>query len=389
MLCAGAAATLALPATAHACGVTGLTFHRTVGQTTGTLSWSAPPGARPLAYRVYRDAEMVGETPGNSIVVHTPPGHSYVFGVRVVEAPGQTSPCTARLKQEVRFYGPARPSGFAVAGARGRRARLVWARAAPGDGRVASYRVYRDGRPYKRVSGVSLRVAAEGKAHAFQVAAADTRGNVSPRTTPVKVVRGHHPPGRPAQLRSTRVGDSEIHLSWSAGARGSGRIAGYRIFRNGILVRQVRGRRGSDRNLAPATSYRFTVAAIDTLGYIGASAGQVSVSTASPAPTQGRAHAFLLASTDESFRDLQRHYRQVGTVYPTYFDCRGSDGGITGKDDALITRWSQLRRIKVLPRFNCQDPDPLHSVLTGEAVRAATISGLVALVRRHGYDGIN
>jgi spore germination protein YaaH len=97
----------------------------------------------------------------------------------------------------------------------------------------------------------------------------------------------------------------------------------------------------------------------------------------------------LLASTDESFRDLQRHYRQIGTVYPTYFECRGSDGAVIGRDDPLVTRWAQLRDIDVLPRFDCQRTAALHSVLTNQAVRAATISRLVALVRQHGYEGIN
>jgi spore germination protein YaaH len=185
------------------------------------------------------------------------------------------------------------------------------------------------------------------------------------------------------------VSDADVSLSWSASAGGSGRIAGYRIYRNGILVRQVRGRRGSDHNLAPATNYRYTVAAIDTQGYMSASTGRVSISTARPGLTRGRAQAFLLASTGESFRDLQRHYRQIGTVYPTYFDCGSTPGEITGHDDPLITRWSQLRGIRVLPRFNCQDPVPLHAILTDQGLRDTTIAALLALVRRNGYEGIN
>ena len=168
----------------------------------------------------------------------------------------------------------------------------------------------------------------------------------------------------------------------------SGKIAGYRVYRDGVLVRQVRGRRARDRDLAPATRYRFTVAAIDTHGYMGPAA-RVSASTADPAPTEGRAHAFLLASTGESFRDLQRHYRQIGTVYPTYFECGKTRGALVGDDDPLVTRWAQLRQIRVLPRFDCQRPATLHLILTDPAVRAATIAGLVGLVRRHGYDGIN
>jgi spore germination protein YaaH len=182
---------------------------------------------------------------------------------------------------------------------------------------------------------------------------------------------------------------SRVRLSWPAARRRSGGLAGYRIFRDGLPVRQVRGRVGVDRDLASATRYRFTVAAIDTQGYMSASTVPVTVTTARPPPSQGRAHAFLLASTGESFRDLQRHYTRIGTLYPTYFDCRASDGAITGRDDPLVTGWSQLRGILVLPRFNCQREDTLHRILTEEGVRSATLLELVELVREHGYDGIN
>jgi spore germination protein YaaH len=228
-----------------------------------------------------------------------------------------------------------------------------------------------------------------GRSHKYAVAAIDATGRIGRRTRTVKVIKGHEPPGRPSKLRVRRATDSRVRLSWAASSRRSGRIAGYRIYRDKVLVRQVRRRSGSDADLAAGTRYRYTVAAIDTQGYMSAPTATVSVSTAMPAPTRGSAHAFLLASTGESFRDLQRHYRQIGTVYPTYFECRGADGAVVGEEDLLVTRWAQLRDIKVLPRFDCQRPAALHTILTSSAVRAATISRLVELVRQHRYDGIN
>jgi len=251
---------------------------------------------------------------------------------------------------------------------------------------VAGYRVYRDGRPYRRVRGRSLRVKAS-RLHTYRVAAIDAAGRTGRKSGIVKVVRRHRAPGRPGRLKR-RASDSAVRLSWSRSSRGSGRIAGYRIYRDGMLVRQVRGLRARDRDLAPGTRYRFTVAAIDTHGYMSATA-RVTAETDAPLATAGRAHAFLLASTGESFRDLQRHYRQIGTVYPTYYECEKTRGALVGRDDPLVTRWAQLRRIRVLPRFDCQKPAALHLILTDPAVRAATIADLVGLVRRHGYDGIN
>jgi spore germination protein YaaH len=282
---------------------------------------------------------------------------------------------------------PPAPAGVAITDVRGGHARLVWSRSGPGVAEVARYRVYRDGRLYRGSRRSSLRVRV-GRARTYRVAAVDASGSVGPKSRPLKIVRGHRPPARPGRLRA-RATDSDVRLSWSRSARGSGRIAGYRIYRNGILVRQVRGTRARDLDLAPATRYRFTVAAIDTQGYQGRATRRASVRTSRPRATEGRAHAFLLASTGESFRDLQRHYRQIGTVYPTYFECREGDAAIIGRDDPLVTRWAQLRKIKVHARVDCQRPAALHTILTDPGVRQATLARLLALARKHGYEGIN
>jgi spore germination protein YaaH len=267
--------------------------------------------------------------------------------------------------------------------------KLVWSKSAPGASAPAGYRIYRDGRAFKRVRGVSLRVKVSRRLQSFAVSAVDDRGRTGRRSRSVKVVKGRRPPSRPSRLRARRSPGSRVRLSWRRSKRGSGPIAGYRIYRDGVLVRQVRGLTGSDRNLVSATRYRFAVAAIDTQGYMSRLASPVSIRTAVPASTRGQTHAFLLATTDESFRDLQRHYRQIGTVYPTYFECREGDGDVIGEEDPLITRWAQVRGIEVLPRFDCQRTATLHSILTDRALRGATIARLVALVRRHGYEGIN
>jgi spore germination protein YaaH len=367
-----------------------LAFQREPGAETGTLSWRIPTGPRPRSYVVHRDGVEVGETAGRSIAVVVTAGRRYVFAVRIVQASGSPAGCETRLALKVRFHPPARPAGLAVTGVKGRRARLVWSPSKPGDGQIVGYRVYSKGRLFKRVRTPSLRVAVpRGKPRGFKVVAADSSGNVSGSSKSIKVLDGHFPPKRPGALKVTRATDSHVRLSWSKGRRRSGRIAGYRIYRDGALIRQVRGRTGSDDGLLPATRYRFRVAAIDTQGYMSAPTAPLAVSTAVPPPTRGRAHAFLLATTDESFRDLQRHYDQIGTVYPTYFECRATDAAVIGRDDPLITRWAQVRGIHVLPRFDCQRPGPLHSILTNAAVRSATMSRLVALVRQHGYQGIN
>jgi spore germination protein YaaH len=97
----------------------------------------------------------------------------------------------------------------------------------------------------------------------------------------------------------------------------------------------------------------------------------------------------MLASTDESFEALQRSYRRIGVVYPTYFNCQRNSSNIVGHDDPLVTGWAKLRRLPVMPRFNCQHADTLHHILTNPVAREASLDAVTGIVRQHGYEGIN
>jgi spore germination protein YaaH len=391
VLVAVASASLAAPAqaaTGDVCAkASGLAFHRQVGKFVGRLSWK--PARASARYRVYRDGAIVGQTFGRSLRVAVAPGRTYVFSVRALRSSGRVSDCAAEMTRTLSFYPPFRPRKLAIKRATKRTALLVWAPAHHGDGRIAGYRVYRNGSVYRQVKHRRLRVRlVRGRSTVLWVAAADTRGNVSRFSRSVRVRINHRRPGPPSRLRAVRVTDTEVTLGWAASARRSSRIVGYRVYRDGKPLRQAKGLSNTVSNLAPATPYRFTVAAVDSLGYQSARTAPLAVSTTVPPPTRGSVHAFLLASTGESFRDLQRHYRQIGTVYPTYFDCY-APSQFQGADDPLVTRWSQLRRIAVMPRFDCQSPVRLHAILTDPATRAATISTLVSVVRDTGYDGLN
>ncbi len=390
LLVGGAAAvSIAIPAPAPAAACTkptGLSFHRKAGKPAGRLSWKTPRRGR---FRVYRNKAIVGQTVGRSIRVAVKPGRKYVFVVRGVSSAGQLSGCAARLEQRMRYYAPFAPRGLAVRNVRARYAVLEWGRARPGDGKLAGYRIYRDGRVYRQVRKLRARVRiGSAPVIGFAVAAADTRGRVGRRSRTLQIIRRHRAPGAPGDLQVGRVTDFDADLGWSAARAGSSRVVGYRIYRNDVLLGQVRGLSGTASNLAPATDYQFTVAAIDSAGYLSAPAGPAAVRTAMPPPTEGSAHAFLLATTDESFHDLRRHYRQIGTLYPTYFNC-GSDASVRGRDDPLVTRWAQIRKIAVMPRFDCQRPDTLHAFLNNRKMRLSLIGDIVELVQRHEYEGIN
>jgi spore germination protein len=366
-------------------------FKRKPGNLVGRLAWRPPGGpSRPgLRYRVYRNGAVVGQTARLYMAVAVRLERTYRFRVRSVSASGRLLPCGASLKRRVSYRPPSRPRHLAASGASGAAVRLTWSASRRGDSRVAGYRVFRDGRVVGQTKSLAKRVPlSSNRTYRFSVTAVDRRGKLSARSKPVTVKTGHRAPAAPTALRATAVGEAEVSLAWQQKEPRRGRVVGYRVYRNGKLVRQVGKRFATIDNLAAATRYTFTIAAVDGLGYLSRPSAPVSLSTAMPQPSTGHAQAFLLASTDRSFADFRAHYRQIGTVYPTYYDCT-ANGNLIGSDDPLVTGWARLRRVRVLPRFNCQSGAVLHRILTEPALRAFWLNRMMALVAQHSYDGLN
>jgi spore germination protein YaaH len=264
---------------------------------------------------------------------------------------------------------------------------ISWEPSQPGNSPVAAYRVRRDGGMYKQTRGTAVPVPlSSNRAATFTVTAVDRRGVESAPSEAVRITTGHTPPPTPANVRVSEVTDSAVELEWSPSVPARGRLAGYRIVRDGEPLFQVRGTSARATNLWSSRAYTFRVQAVDTLGGVSAPSAPVTVRTQDPEPTQGRLHAFLLASTDQSFHDFQAHYRQIATVHPTYYDC--TPGAVLiGNDDPLITRWAQARRVEVLPRFNCQRTAVLNRILNEPALRQSWLDGIVQRVTDSGADG--
>ena len=189
-------------------------------------------------------------------------------------------------------------------------------------------------------------------------------------------------------LTATPSGEAAVDVAWQPSTPARGRLAGYRVYRNGVLLRQVQATSMQATNLGAASTHSFTVAAVDTHGWISPQSAPVTASTTPPEQTRGGAHVFLLASTDRSFADFRDHYRSVGTVHPTYYDCDKS-ARLYGSNNRQITQWAQARGVKVLPRINCQFSAVLNKLLRDPALRAKWLDDLVALVDTEGYDGLN
>ncbi len=243
--------------------------------------------------------------------------------------------------------------------------------------------------------GVTAPITAQGLACAtifvFRVRALDAAGHVS-RDSPVARARtractDHVAPAAPANVRAITVADTSVALAWDPAVDPDGTVRRYAVYRNGVLLGQPAATGFLARSLAPATPYRFTVAAIDGAGHRSPE-GVLDTATQAPLPATGPAYAYMLATTGKSFEDMQRHYRQIAVVSPTYY-WLGRDLAIQGQDDPLVTNWARLRGIVVEPRVESQDPAILHTLLTSAANRTNLIGRISDLVATHGYDGIN
>ena len=248
---------------------------------------------------------------------------------------------------------------------------------------------WHDGKSAKQLKATSIVLALPPlKTFTVAVAAVDTQGVLSAMSNAVTIKAGHAAPSRPTGLSGQATSSSQVALQWQASTASGGARVAYRVLRNGKTVGQTGGTSITLGNLASSTSYSFTVMAVDSVGYASPPSDPVTVATQAPPASAGVAHVFLLASTDASFVDFQQHYQEIGTVYPTYYDCL-SNGTFIGKDDPLITGWAEARGVKVEARWNCQNTSTLHNLLSNVAARTALEQQMTNAAVTSKWDGIN
>jgi spore germination protein YaaH len=287
---------------------------------------------------------------------------------------------------------PRAPFAPAVTNATATTATLTWGKSKAVHARVASYSVISRGRTVRSVKHPKVRLTGLRRSRTliFRIVAIDSLGWASKPSGPITVITGHSPPRAPGAPWATAISDTTLSLAWNHPAQRKGtKLRGYRVMRDGSVVSQVAVSSASRINLAPKSTHDWSVATVDTRGYASAPSPVARIVQRDPPPTRGIAHAFLLASTSASFTAFRKHYMQIGVVYPTFFDCNVSTGALEGADDRLIVRFAQDRKVKVLPRYNCQNTTVLHRILTDPATRAQWLDAIVASADTYGYDGVN
>jgi spore germination protein YaaH len=383
----------AVPAAAQAAPaapapVKGLTA-RPAGKLSATLSWDAAQGA--TRYRLIRNGRKVRDAKALTSKVRLTKAKAR-YQVAAVGRRGRLGRRSTAVTVVRGHSAPRAPVAAAATEVTDSAATLTWGRSKAARSRVAGYRLLSEDRTVRAVKGTRVRLSGLGSSRTltYRVFAVDSLGWASKPSGPITVVTGHVPPSAPGAPQATSVGDTTLSLSWAAsGVRGGTQLRGYRLMRDGVVVKQLPATSADLTNLAPKSSHDWSVAAIDTRGYASAPSPAARIVQADPPPTTGTSHAFLLASTDSSFAAFQKRYRQIGVVYPTFFDCNRQTAAIEGGDDRLIVDFAQDRKVKVLPRFNCQSTAILHTILTDPGTRARWLDSIVASVDQYGYDGVN
>lgn len=170
---------------------------------------------------------------------------------------------------------------------------LSWQESSDVGGGAVSYVVHRNG---VRVATVNApRFTDQGlladTSYVYRVTAIDGAGNSSAPSAAVTVRTDRAAqvdttaPSAPMHLHSMGETTSSIDLMWGAATDDVG-VTGYRVYRDGKLVRSTSATRVMDTGLSAGTTYRYTVRAVDAAGNESVDSNVLTRSTiAAPTPS--------------------------------------------------------------------------------------------------------
>ena len=267
------------------------------------LNWTASTDASGIQrYEIQRDGVNMASAPGNatSFVDSTVSGSTtYTYAVRAIDGANNASAfsntATATTPAEADTTPPSVPGAVAATATSSQSIAVTWqASTDAGGSGLAGYRIFRDGgtNPVATVGAGVLTFTDTGlapsTAHSYIVRAFDGDGNVSAAsnaasaTTPQDSV----PPSVPTNVVATALSSTSVRVNWSASTdTGGSGLAGYRIYRNGVLLSAAAASATTftDATATPNTAYDYRVSAIDNANNESAQSAPSNVTT--PADT--------------------------------------------------------------------------------------------------------
>ncbi|HSX35978.1 MAG TPA: fibronectin type III domain-containing protein [Patescibacteria group bacterium] len=256
--------------------------------TTAQISWTASTdNVAVSSYKLYRNGDTTipfailpaGTTTFTDTNLNQ--ATSYTYTVTAVDAAGNTSvqsvPATVVTPDTT---APSAPTGLmATADASGHSITLTWT--APTDNvGVTGYNVYRGTTLVGAVTDATFTDTGLNDAtnYTYMVVATDAAGNLSDQTA---VAAATTPdvtaPTAPASVQVTAVGGFSAHITWT-GSADNVAVAGYRIYRGGVLVGTTPDTSFTDAGLIDGGNYTYIVTALDTAGHESDPSSSASVS---------------------------------------------------------------------------------------------------------------
>ena len=263
-------------------------------QTSVSLDWTTSTDNITVAgYILARNGKRIGTTRDPEYTdTGLAPMTNYQYTVVAFDDAGNISrsspPVAATTLAEPDRFPPTIPAGLHDIGKNVTSIVLAWTASRDNVG-VAGYEVYRDGALVANIGQPSFTDTglAPASTHTYKVRAFDASNNASadsaPATATTLAAPDTTPPSTPDGLGAIGTDPTTIDISWHAASDNIG-VTGYRLFRDGVQIAVVPTTAYTDQGLTPATSYTYTVQAIDAAGNSSALSAPASAGTA-PSPT--------------------------------------------------------------------------------------------------------
>lgn len=235
-------------------------------------------------YNIYRDGTKVGTS---ATAVYNDSGlavsstHSYQVSAYDAKNNESNKSSTVSATTNSDTQSPTVPVGLSGTAVSMTQINLTWT-ASTDNVAVTGYRIFRNGTQIGTSASVNYNDTGltKGTSYAYTVLAYDAAGNASAQTGAVNVStqNDNQAPTVPAGLSATASSMTEVALSWSA-ATDNVAVVGYRIYRNGTMVKEQSELVYNDTGLVSGTQYTYEVSAYDADGNESAKSAAVSVTT--------------------------------------------------------------------------------------------------------------
>jgi chitodextrinase len=178
---------------------------------------------------------------------------------------------------------PTTPTGLVATPVSSSQINLAWA-SSTDNVAVTGYKVYRNSVQIATTTTATYQNTGllASTSYSYNITAFDAASNVSALSATATATTlpppDTTPPSVPTNLQVSNVGTSSLALSW-ASSTDNVAVSGYQVFRNSLQIATSLLANYRDTNLAPSTTYAYTISAFDAAGNISAQSASVSTTT--------------------------------------------------------------------------------------------------------------